>query len=95
MLIYGPTTRNKHKSDPYAPLPKDGPSVAAWRRRMQSPHGKGVYKRRAMGEGINARFRQWGLLQFSVRGHKVKTVLLWIALANNIIAGHRLKAAKA
>ena len=96
VLIYGPTTRNKHKSDPYAPRPKDGPGVAAWRRRMRSPHGKSVYKRRSMGECINARFRQWGLRQFTVRGvHKVKTVLLWFALANNIIAGHRLKAAKA
>ena len=96
VLIYGPTTRNKHKSDPYASRPKDGPGVAAWRRRMRSPHGKGVYKRRAMGECINARFRQWGLRQFTVRGvHKVKTVLLWFALANNIITGHRLKAAKA
>ena len=34
--------------------------------------------------------------QFTVRGvHKVKTVLLWFALANNIIAGHRLETAKA
>ncbi len=94
--IYGPTTRNKHQSDPYAPRPKDGPGVAAWRRRMRSPHGKGVYKRRAMGECINARFRQWGLRQFTVRGvHKVKAVLLWFALANNIIVGHRLRTAKA
>lgn len=96
VLVHGPTTRNKHKSDPYAPRPKDGPGVAAWRRRMRSPHGKGVYKRRSMGECINARFRQWGLRQFTVRGvHKVKTALLWFALANNIIAGHRLKTAKA
>ena len=96
VLVYGPTTRNKHKSDPYAPRPKDGPGVAAWRRRMRSPHGKGVYKRRAMGECINARFRQWGLRQFTVRGvHKVKAVLLWFALANNILAGHRLKTTKA
>lgn len=96
VLVYGPTTRNKHESDPYAPRPKDGPGVAAWRRRMRSPHGKGVYKRRAMGECINARFRQWGLRQFTVRGvHKVKTVLLWFALANNIIAGHRLETANA
>lgn len=96
VLVYGPTTRNKHKSDPYAPRPKDGSGVAAWRRRMRSPHGKGVYKRRSMGECINARFRQWGLRQFTVRGvHKVKTVLLWFALANNIIAGHRLKTANA
>src|SRR5207244_12840014 len=57
--VYGPPTRSKHKSDPYAPRRDDGPGVAAWRRRMQSPHGKAVYKRRSMGECINARLRQW------------------------------------
>jgi transposase len=96
VLVYGPATQSKHKSDPYAPRAKDGPGVAAWRRRMKSPHGKGVYKRRSMGECINARFRQWGLRQFTVRGvHKVKTALLWFALANNILAGHRLQTANA
>src|SRR5882757_625580 len=96
VLVYGPATQSKHNSDPYAPRPEDGPGVAAWRRRMRSPHGKGVYKRRSMHECINARFRQWGLRQFTVRGiHKVKTALLWFALANNILAGHRLMAASA
>lgn len=89
--VYGPAVKNKHNTDPYAPRPGDGPGVAAWRRRMKSPHGKAVYKRRAPGECINARFRQWGLHQFTVRGvDKVNTVLLWFSLANNILAGHRL-----
>jgi transposase len=93
VAVYGVATQSKHKSDPYAPRPDDGPAVRAWRRRMKSPHGKGVYKRRSMHECINARFRQWGLRQFTVRGiHKVKTVLLWFALANNILTGHRLQA---
>jgi transposase/vacuolar-type H+-ATPase subunit H len=96
VLVYGPTTKSKHKTDPYAPRPKDGAGVAAWRRRMKSPHGKGVYRRRSMGECINARFRQWGLRQFTVRGvRKVTTALLWFALANNILAGHRLQHAQA
>jgi transposase len=96
VLVYGPTTKSKHKTDPYAPRPKDGPGVAAWRRRMKSSYGKGVYKRRSMGECINARFRQWGLRQFTVRGvHKVKTALLWFAVANNILVGHRLQTATA
>jgi transposase len=91
--VYGPPVRSKHKTDPYAPRPEDGPGVAAWRKRMKSPHGKGVFKRRAMGECINARFRQWHLYQFTVRGReKVNTVLHWFALANNILAGHRLMA---
>jgi len=96
VLVYGPATQSKHKSDRYAPRPDDGPGVTAWRRRMKSPHGKGVYKRRSMGECINARCRQWGIRQFTVRGvHKVKTALLWFALANNILTGHRLQTAAA
>jgi hypothetical protein len=94
--VYGPPVRSKHKTDPYAPRRDDGPGVAAWRKRMKSPHGKGVYKRRGIGECINARFRQWGLDQFTVRGReKVNTMLHWFALANNILAGHRLRMAVA
>jgi transposase len=89
--VYGPPTRSKHGGDPYAPRPDDGPGVAAWRRRMQSPHGKSVYKRRAMHECVNARLRQWGLRQFTVRGlAKVRAVLCLYALANNILQGARL-----
>lgn len=92
--VYGPPPRSKHKTDPYAPRPEDGPGVAAWRQRMKSAHGKAVYKRRAMGECINARFRQWGLTRFTVRGlAKVDTALRWYALANNILIGHRLQTA--
>ena len=89
--VYGPPSRSKHKHDPYAPRADDGPGVAAWRARMNSPHGKAVYKRRSQAECINARFRNWGLHQFTVRGvDKVNTMLRWFALANNILAGHRL-----
>jgi hypothetical protein len=89
--IYGPPSRSKHQRDPYEPRDTDGPGVAAWRARMRSPHGKSVYKRRAQAECINARFRNWGLQQFTVRGlKKVETVLRWFALTNNILAGHRL-----
>jgi len=94
--IYGPAPGNKHKTDPYAPRPKDGPGVAAWRRRMKSPHGKSVYKRRCLGERIHARFRRWNLHQVTVRGcAKVKAVLRLYALANNILSGHRLLIAAA
>jgi transposase len=89
--VYGPPMRSKHKTDPYAPHRHDGPGVAAWRRRMKSPHGKAVYKRRSMGECINARFRQWRLYQFTLRGRaKVHAVLSMFALANNILQGRRL-----
>ena len=94
--VYCPPIRSKHQHDPYAPRPDDGPGLAAWRARMNSPHGKAVYKRRARAECLNARFRNWGLLRFAVRGvEKVTTVLRWFALANNILAGHRLLQAAA
>jgi transposase/vacuolar-type H+-ATPase subunit H len=94
--VYGPPIRSKHDTNPYAPRGDDGPGVAAWRRRMKSPHGKAVYKRRTMGECINARFRQWDFRQFVVRGClKVQAVLSMFALANNILQGHRLTQAAA
>ena len=63
---------------------------------MKSPHGKGVYKRRALGECFNARARQWGLRQFTVRGlEKVNAALRFFALANNILTAHRLAQARA
>jgi len=59
---------------------------------MRSPHGKGVYKRRILVECLNARLHNWGILQFTVRGReKVRAVLHWFALANNILQGHRLR----
>ena len=63
--IYGPPVNSKHKTDCYAPRPDDGPGVAAWRKRMDSPQGKEIYKRRSMHECINAHFRQWRLSQFT------------------------------
>jgi transposase len=94
--IYGPPMNSKHKTDPYAPRSDDGPGVAAWRQRMNSPQGKEIYKRRALHECINARFRQWGLYQFTVRGsQKIATVLRWLALANNILTANRLLKAAA
>jgi transposase len=89
--VYGPPSHSKHQRDPYEPRDNDGPGVAAWRARMKSPRGKSIYKRRAQAECINARFRNWGLQQFTVRGlKKVQTVLRWFALTNNILASHRL-----
>jgi transposase len=94
--VYGPPSHSKHQRDPYEPRDNDGPGVAAWRARMKSPRGKSIYKRRAQAECINARFRNWGLQQFTVRGlKKVQTVLRWFALTNNILAGHRLLRAAA
>lgn len=94
VAVYGPPCQTKHGTDPYAARADDGPGVADWRRRMASPEGRLIYRRRSMGECINAHLRNNGLYQFTVRGlAKVQTVLHWHALANNILAGHRLVAA--
>lgn len=92
--VYCPAMATRHGTDPYAPHPKDGPGVAAWRRRMKSRIGKAIYKRRAILECVNARGRNWILDRLTVRGPaKVRAVLLWFALANNILQGHRLTTA--
>lgn len=91
VLAHCPPLRNRHGTDPFAPRPDDGPGVAAWRRRMRSPSGKGAYKERAPCECIHARWRNWALRQFPVRGRpKVRAVALLYALANNVMAAARL-----
>lgn len=86
VAIHCPPPASRHRSDPFVPRDDDGPGVAAWRRRMKSPRGKARYKRRSIAERINAHMRQWRLHQITVRGlDKARTVLLWFALAHNIL----------
>ena len=60
---------------------------------MASPEGKAQYKQRSVCECIHARWRNWNLKQFTVRGiEKVRAVILWFALTNNILQGYRLAA---
>jgi len=91
--------RRNPNADPAKPRYGDAPEIAAWRRRMVDDAGAGPaswMRRRGEHERVNANFRHQGLQQFNVRGSfKVKTVSLLHALANNIIAAVRLKAAAA
>ena len=92
--VYCPPTQSKSGADPYLPRPRDGQGVVAWRARMASEAGKAQYKDRTICECIHARWRNWDLRQLTVRGiHKVRAVVLWYALANNILEGHRLATA--
>ena len=94
IAVYCPPTQSKHGTDPYLPRRGDGEGVLAWRARMASADGKTQYKRRSICECIHARWRNWDLRQLTVRGiDKVTTVVLWFALANNILQGHRLATA--
>jgi transposase len=89
--VYCPPTQSKHGTDPCLPRSGDGPGVLAWRARMASEAGKAQYKPRSICECIHARWRNWHLRQLTVRGaEKVRAVVLWYALTNNILQGHRL-----
>jgi transposase len=88
--VYCPPTKAKHGRDPFLPRRNDGPGVLAWRARMASLESQARYKRRAISECIHARWRHWNL-RLNVRGAlKVRTLMLWHALANNILQGHHL-----
>jgi transposase len=89
--VYCPPTQSKHGTDPYLPRRGDGAGVLAWRARMADEAGKSRYKLRSICECIHARWRNWNLRQFNVRGtEKVRAIVLGYALTNNILQGHRL-----
>jgi transposase len=91
VAVYCPPTQSKHGGDPCQPKVGDGPGVLAWRGRMASEEGKAQYQRRAICECIHARWRNWNLIRLNVRGEaKVKAVMLWHALANNILQADRM-----
>jgi transposase len=86
--VYCPPKQSKKDNDPYAPRPKDGAGVAAWRARMASDDGKAQYQIRTICECIHARWRNWNLRQVTVRGiAKVRAVVLCYALTNNLLQG--------
>lgn len=89
--VYCPPTQSRSGVDPHLPRHGDGPGVLAWRTRMASEDGKAQYRARTICECIHARWRNWDLRQLTVRGiDKVRAVVLWYALTNNILQGHRL-----
>jgi transposase len=75
-------------------LPGDGPGVRAWKERMVTPEAKEKYKQRAATiEWANAQARNRGLYRLLVRGlRKVEAILLWYALAHNLIQVLNLRA---
>ncbi len=79
---------------PADPLPSDGPAVRAWKARMATAEAKQKYPQRAATiEWANALARLRGLSQLRVRGlRKVRAVLLWFALAHNLLQTITLRA---
>jgi transposase len=90
--LWCPAIRNKHRTDPYAARSEDGPGVADWRQRMPSERGIVLYKERCKAECPNAWARRMGLTRLLVRGkQKVRAVLLWFALAHNMLRALALR----
>jgi IS5 family transposase len=81
--------------DPHVPREDDSPVLAEWRVRMGTPPAKEIYKQRAAtAECMNAIARNRGFQQVRVRGRlKVRAVLLWYALAHNVLRTAALRAA--
>jgi transposase len=89
-----PKSRNP-AIDRLAPKPTDSPHLAQWRAHMASAEGQALYRQRgATVECANAQLRRRGLHQFNVRGlAKARAVLLWHALAHNLMRMATLKMA--
>lgn len=94
-IVFAPVMKSKDPNrDPHEPRADDSPAVAEWRQRMATDEAKEIYKQRAAtAECSNAHARNRGLQRFLVRGlRKVKAVMLWYALAHNLIRAATLRA---
>ena len=94
--VYAPVPAPRDPTrDPYQPCPGDPAAIAQWRQRMGTEAAKTIYKERAAtSECVNAIARNRGLQHFGVRGlEKVKAVLLWFALAHNLMRAVALRQA--
>lgn len=96
--VYAPLKDEAKKQeageDPFAARKGDTPAVVRWRQRMGTEEGQRIYRERAAtAECVNAIARNRGLQQFRVRGMaKVRAVLLWFALAHNLMRTVTLRA---
>jgi transposase len=75
----------------------DEPVIAEWRQRMATEAAQRLYRQRAAtAECVNALARNRGLQGVLVRGlQKVRAVLLWFALAHNLMRAAALRGAAA
>jgi transposase len=95
IVVYAPVQKSRKNKDTncYERQPADTDAVAQWRQRMATPEAQEIYKQRAStAEWTNAMARNRGMQQFLVRGlEKVKAVVLWFALAHNLVRATTLR----
>lgn len=102
VTVFAPPPKERAKAAPatliwrYYRRRREPPALRQWRERMASAFGQEIYKRRKLIERINADRKNHGFGFLTVRGRlKAKAVALWHALANNVVAAHRLRHAAA
>lgn len=95
-VVPPPRSRNPDV-DPFEPKATDTPAQAQWRDFMRSDFAKALYiQRGATVECTNAQLRRRGLSRFNVCGLvKARAVLLWHALAHNLMRMRSLQMAYA
>ncbi len=96
--VFAPTPTERHDVKPATLVrrtkmrAREPESLKQWRSRMATPAGQEVYGLRKLIERINANLKNHGFGFIPVRGLiKAKAVALWHALANNLMAAHRLR----
>lgn len=73
---------------------KEPDALKAWRERMASAAGEGIYGRRRLIETVNGQLKRCGLGRLRLRGlDKVRCEALLYAIAHNIRRGHSLRTA--
>ena len=96
--VYAPPPGADDPTRAHRPLWRvDDALVGEWRQRMATAEAKAVYRERAAtSECVNALARNRGLRQLGVRGlRKARAVLLWFALAHNLMRAACLRGAGA
>jgi transposase len=86
-VLYAPPKRGRGIGRVWDRRRQNDAATGAWRERMATAEAQTIYRERAATiECVNAQARNRGLHQFVVRGlRKVRAVLLWFALAHNLM----------
>lgn len=92
--VYAPVPKPREEGvDRHEPKATDGEGVAEWRRRMGTAEAKDIYEERAAtAECVNARARNRGLQQLTVRGiEKVEAIATWFAIVHDMARSFALQ----
>jgi transposase len=91
--VYAPPKAPRGHGRPRDWRRRNDDAILAWRTRMATEAAQAIYQERAAtAECVNAQARNRGLQQLGVRGlRKVRAVLLWFALAHNLLRSVALR----